>query len=132
MKKSYKYMYLTTHFQSDYTTLLSWLRHWVYPALHGAQVLDLLDGTNAAPAKTLGVDDAGKKKQIMNPDYVTWVSRDSAVLGWLLNSLSPKVLAHTIGVESTASVCNIITTMFSRSRSKINQLRGVLSGTKKN
>jgi hypothetical protein len=94
----------------------------VYPPLRGAQVLDLLDGTDAAPATYLEAEDSdGKKKKIPNPDYASWVSRDSTVLGWILNSLSPEILAHTIGVESTAAVWAIINKVCgSSSRSKIN------------
>jgi hypothetical protein len=31
LKNLYKYMYLTTQFQTDYTWLLCWLRHWRQP-----------------------------------------------------------------------------------------------------
>jgi hypothetical protein len=56
----------------------------------------------------------------------------ATVLGWIVNSLSPEILAHTIGVDSTAAFWAIITKVRgSSSRSKINQLRGALSGTKK-
>ncbi|KAK1602850.1 hypothetical protein QYE76_016332 [Lolium multiflorum] len=105
----------------------------VHPALRGAQVLNLLDGTDTAPATHLEVEENdGKKKKIPNPDYASWVSRDSTVLGWILNSLSPKILAHTIGVDSTAAVWATITKVCgSSSRSKINQLRGALGSTKK-
>ncbi|KAK1611569.1 hypothetical protein QYE76_035242 [Lolium multiflorum] len=105
----------------------------VFPPLRGAQVLDLLDGTDAAPPTHLEAEDSdGKKQKIPNPAYATWVAKDSTVLGWILNSLSPEVLAHTIGVESTAEVWTIINNICgSRSRSRINQLRGALSSTKK-
>jgi hypothetical protein len=104
----------------------------VHPALRGAQVLNLLDGTDTALATHLEVEDNDGKKKIPNPDYVSWVSRDSTVLGWILNSLSPEILAHTIGVDSTAAVWATITKVCgSSSRSKINQLRGALGSTKK-
>ncbi|KAK1617847.1 hypothetical protein QYE76_023364 [Lolium multiflorum] len=107
----------------------------VFPPLRGAQVLDLLDGRDATPATHLEAEDSEgkkKKKKIPNPDYATWVAKDSTVLGWILNSLSPEVLAHTISVESTAEVWTIINNICgSRSRSRINQLRGALSSTKK-
>ncbi|XP_071683320.1 uncharacterized protein [Lolium perenne] len=105
----------------------------VHPALRGAQVLELLDGTDVAPVKQLEVEDSDKNKQkVPNPAYAAWVARDSTVLSWILNSLSPEILAHTIGVESTAAVWAIITNLCgSRSRSRINQLRGSLQSTKK-
>ncbi|KAK1621085.1 hypothetical protein QYE76_026602 [Lolium multiflorum] len=105
----------------------------VHPALRGAQVLELLDGTDVAPVKHLEVEDTDKNKQkVANPAYAAWVARDSTVLSWILNSLSPEILAHTIGVDSTAAVWEIITNLCgSRSRSRINQLRGALQSTKK-
>jgi hypothetical protein len=58
---------------------------------------DLLDGTDSAPAKTLEVEHASKvKKTVSNPD-----------------SLSPDILAHVIGLETTKDVWSVITKMFS-------------------
>jgi hypothetical protein len=52
------------------------------------------------------------------------------VLSWILNSLSPEILAHTIGIESIVwAIINNLRS--SRSRSRINQLRGALQSTKK-
>jgi hypothetical protein len=43
----------------------------VIPAFHGANVMGLLDGTDAAPPKTVEVEDSNKNKvQAPNPDYV--------------------------------------------------------------
>jgi hypothetical protein len=56
-------------------------------ALHVAQVEGLLDGTDAAHAKLLDVEDTEKKNKIIpNPSYMTWIARDQAVLTYLLNS----------------------------------------------
>jgi hypothetical protein len=49
----------------------------VFPSLWYALDFGLLDGSDAAPAKTLeDTDDAGKKVTMPNPDYATWVTRD--------------------------------------------------------
>jgi hypothetical protein len=49
----------------------------VLPAFRGANVMALLDGTEAAPAKNVEVEDAEKKKIIVeNPAYVGWLARD--------------------------------------------------------
>src|SRR3954471_24283907 len=70
------------------------------PPLRGAQVLELLDGTDAAPVKTLEVEDANKKKTIIpNPAYTVWLSRDQTVLGFLVNSLSPEIIPHVVGLD---------------------------------
>ncbi|KAK1611300.1 hypothetical protein QYE76_034973 [Lolium multiflorum] len=53
-------------------------------------------------------------------------------MSYLLNSLSPDILAHTVGLESSAQVWLKINTMFSTaSRSKVNHLRDALNNTKK-
>jgi hypothetical protein len=53
-------------------------------------------------------------------------------MSYLLNSLSPDILAHTVGLESSAQVWSKINTMFSTaSRSKVNHLRDALNSTKK-
>jgi hypothetical protein len=36
----------------------------IFPALHGSQVTDLLDGTDSAPAKTMEIEDAQKVKKL--------------------------------------------------------------------
>ena len=106
----------------------------MFPALRGAQVLGLLNGSESAPAKVLEAEDAaGKKKTIPNPDYATWIARDQAVLSYLVNSFSPDILAHVVGLETTEVVWGAITKMFStQSIAKINHLRGALNTTKKN
>jgi hypothetical protein len=49
----------------------------VFHAFRGANVMALLDGTDAAPSKTIEVEDAEKKKIIVeNPAYVGWLARD--------------------------------------------------------
>uniref|UniRef100_A0ACD5TCP1 Uncharacterized protein n=1 Tax=Avena sativa TaxID=4498 RepID=A0ACD5TCP1_AVESA len=106
----------------------------VYPPLRGAQALGLLDGTDAAPAKTLEAEDDNQKKiTIPNPAYAAWLSRDQTVLGFLVNSLSPEIISHVVGLETSAAVWSvIIATCSSHSRTKINHLRGALNNTKKN
>ncbi|KAK1610430.1 hypothetical protein QYE76_034103 [Lolium multiflorum] len=105
----------------------------VFPILRGAQVYGLLDGTDKAPEKFLEIEDSEKKKKIIpNSEYAAWVARDQTVLGYLVNSFSPEIVAHVSGLESTAEVWAVITKMLSsQSRSKVNHLRGALNSTKK-
>jgi hypothetical protein len=87
-------------------------------------VFDLLDGTEVVPEKTLEIEDAEKKKStVPNPAYMAWVSRDQTVLGWVLQTLSPEVTAHVVGLEMSADVWAVIINMFSSaSRARINHL----------
>jgi hypothetical protein len=92
----------------------------------------LLDGTDTAPTKTLELEDANKKKtMIPNPAYTMWIARGSTVHGFIVNLLSPEILAHAVDLETTVEVWTVITNMFtSASRTKINHLRGALNNTK--
>jgi hypothetical protein len=78
-------------------------------ALRGAHVLDLVEGTEKPPEKLLETEDTNKKKvTIPNPEHAAWVSRDQQVLRWILNALSPDVLVHVVGMESSAEAYTTI------------------------
>jgi hypothetical protein len=106
------------------TNHLAW-KALVLPAFCGARVMGLLDGSDRAPPEILEVeDDKGKKVQMENPAYAAWIKRDQLVLKFLLNSLSPDILSHVLGVESTAEAWSTIDGMFkTAARSKIQHLR---------
>ncbi|KAK1626914.1 hypothetical protein QYE76_001229 [Lolium multiflorum] len=105
----------------------------VIPALRGARVLDLVEGVDKAPAETLDAEDAnGKKLTIANPEYESWIARDQQVLRWLLNALSPDVLAHVIGLETSAKVwASLDSHVSAKSKTRIQQLRFALNDTRK-
>jgi hypothetical protein len=70
------------------TNYFAW-KALVLPAFRGAHVMGLLDGTDHAPSKILEVEDANKKRvMVENPTYVAWIARDQRVRCFLLNSLS--------------------------------------------
>jgi hypothetical protein len=94
--------------------------------------MDLLDGTDSAPFKTIEVEESNKvKKVVPNTDYSAWIARDQAVMSYLINTLSPDILAHVVGLETTKYVWSVLTKMFStQSMSKVNHLRGALNSTK--
>jgi hypothetical protein len=75
----------------------------VFPAFHGAHVMGLLDSTDRALPKIVESEDADKKKILTpNPAYAAWMARDQQVLRFLLNSLSPDILSHVLGMDSSA------------------------------
>jgi hypothetical protein len=86
-----------------------------------------------APSKILEVeDDKTHKKMVTNPAYSEWIVRDQQVLRYLLNSMSPDVLAHTVGLEHASEVRTAIGNLFAApSSARITMLRGALSNTKK-
>jgi hypothetical protein len=73
-----------------------------------------------------------KKIQVPNPSYVAWVSRDQMVVSYLVNSLSPKILAHVIELETSIEIWRVITSMCTaESRARVQHLRGALNNTQK-
>lgn len=111
---------------------LAW-KALVLPAFRGARVMGLLDGSDSAPPETLETEDSNNKKvTVENPAYSAWVARDQQVLRFLLNSLSPDILSHVLGVETTAEAWSTIDKMFkTAARSKIQLLRSQLNDTPK-
>jgi hypothetical protein len=106
----------------------------VIPALRGARVLDLVEGNEEAPAEFLETEDVNNKKvTILNPAYEAWISRDQHVLRWLLNVVSPDVLAHVLDLDTSASVWSALNGHVSaQSKTRIQQLRSALNNTLKN
>jgi hypothetical protein len=106
----------------------------VVPALRGARVLDLVEGSEGAPVEKLEAEDENKNKvTIENLEYASWITRDQRVLRWLLNALSPDVLLHVIGLETSADVWAALNAHVSTaSKSRAQRLRGALNDTKKN
>ena len=110
---------------SDKLTRKNYLvwRSLVLPAIRGAQLGGLLDGSDAEPPKTLVITPADPAtntlaKTAPNPDYSLWVSRDQIVLSYLLQSLSPEVLPHVHRIENSAGVWKALTEMFSAQRDR--------------
>ncbi|KAK1698168.1 hypothetical protein QYE76_014865 [Lolium multiflorum] len=106
----------------------------VLPALRGAQVMGLLDGTDAAPAKTVEIDDRdGKKVAIPNSEYAVWLARDQTLMSYLVKGLDMDLLSQVVGSEHASDLWSTIEGLFtSQSRSRVNMLRGALVNTKKN
>jgi hypothetical protein len=106
----------------------------VIPALRRARVLDLVEGNEKAPEEFLETEDINKKKvTIENPEYASWISRDQLVLRSILNSLSPDVLAHVAGLETSADTwATINARVSSTSKTRVQQLRSALNDTRKN
>ena len=93
----------------------------------------LLDNTDAAPPKTVEITQADKTTAAApNPLYGPWIAKDQQVLSYLLNSMSPEILAQVVGKESTFELWTTVTTPFaSQSQSWIRNLRIAITNTKK-
>jgi hypothetical protein len=64
----------------------------ILPPIRAAQLEGLLTGAEAMPAQTIVVRTGDTTSAQPNPEYARWVSRDQAVLGYLLSSLTREVL----------------------------------------
>jgi hypothetical protein len=113
-------------------------RAQVLPAIRGARVFGLLDGSDAAPPEMLTKKHADKDaadqmvKSVPNPAYDAWIARDQIVLGYLLQSIGPEVLPHVHRIETAAGVWRAVEEMFaSHCQTKIMNLRIQLANTKK-
>jgi len=103
------------------------------PAIRGAQLDSILDGSCAAPAKTLEITTDDKKTAtIVNPEYERWIAKDQQLLSYILNSLTTGVLSQVATLTSSASVWAALEDMFSaQSRARVTNLYMQLVNCKK-
>jgi len=96
-------------------------------------VTGLLDNTDAAPPKMVEITKADKTTALEpNPLYGPWIAKDQQVLSYLLNSMSPEILAQVVGKDSTFELWTTVTNLFaSQSQSRITNLRIAITNTKK-
>ncbi|KAK1612671.1 hypothetical protein QYE76_036344 [Lolium multiflorum] len=81
------------------SNFLLW-KAFIILAFRGANVMGLLDGSDRAPAKTIEIEDSNKKKIQVE----VWIASDQQVLRFLMNSLSPEILSHILGMDTIADV----------------------------
>jgi hypothetical protein len=97
-------------------------KHLIIPTLCSARVLDLVKGLDVVPPEEVEVDDIyGKKINVQNTEYVTWITRDQPVLRYILNSVSPNILLHVIVLKTSSEVwktLDSLTTSQSRPRTQ--------------
>lgn len=100
----------------------------VVPILRGHQVLGYVDGSYPAPPKSVRESDADGAPMVDNVAYTAWYTQDQLILSALLSTLSPEVLARTLGLASSAAVWSAIERMFSsHSRTKVTHIRRQLA-----
>jgi hypothetical protein len=61
------------------------------PNLSGAGLHGYLDGTTAAPAKTIVEGTGDAAVTVANPAYATWWTQDQRVLGLLISSMDEDI-----------------------------------------
>ena len=80
--------------------------------LAGANLHGHLDGTKAAPAKTLVVGTGDAATIVTNPEYHQWWVQDQRVKGLLLTSMDEDIACQLIGCESAHAVWTTVAAMF--------------------
>ncbi|KAJ0105533.1 hypothetical protein Patl1_18983 [Pistacia atlantica] len=85
--------------------------------LRGHDLVGFIDGTAACLPKNIA---SGS----LNPTYVVWQKKDACLLGWILASLSEKLVSITYGLETSKQIWTALQTRFSsQSRSRISHLK---------
>ncbi|KAK1693377.1 hypothetical protein QYE76_010074 [Lolium multiflorum] len=107
------------------------------------QLLGIVNGDEAAPAKTVvvesGTGDDRTTSRTTNTAYVTCGSmgaagadEDQAILGGILATVSEDILSHVMAAVSAAEAWGQLERMFaSRSRARLNQIRAQLAMPKR-
>ena len=86
-------------------------------------MIELLDEAQLVPERFLK-DLPGSMTTILNPDYLTWKSKENALLTFISSTLTPLVLALTVGSSSALEVWRVLENRFSSiSRSHVMNLK---------
>ena len=94
-------------------------------------MFELLDEVPLIPEKFLK-DLAGAITSVLNPDYLIWKSKEKALLTFISSTLTPSVLAITVGCSSAQEVWKVLEHRFSSiSCSHVMNLKGELHSVKK-
>jgi hypothetical protein len=84
----------------------------IKPAIRSAQLEDLLTVDDRMLAKTIAVQNGDSTTNKANPEYTKWVTRDQALLGYILASLSQDVLMSVATHTSSVVVWSDLVGMF--------------------
>ena len=107
---------------------------WKYKitmVLETYSMFELLEEPRLIPEKFLK-DHSGSFTTILNPDYVNWRSKEKALLTFMSSTLSPSILALTVGCTTAIEVWKVLENRFSSiSRSHVMNLKGELHNIKK-
>jgi hypothetical protein len=101
------------------------------PAIRAARLEDLFD-VEKVPPKTLAEKSGEMIIDNPNPAYVAWMTRDEALLGSLLLSVTRDVLMGLTTITTSAAAWNALAEMFApRTRARSVNTRIALTMTKK-
>ncbi|KAJ3705686.1 hypothetical protein LUZ61_009391 [Rhynchospora tenuis] len=89
----------------------------VLPVLRGHGLMVFLDASRLPPQE-YQVNADGVRS--VNPDYDKWLRQDQLILAWILNSLSPQILAQVVNCNTTAQLWQYLQQLYnSQSLAKV-------------
>ena len=114
----------------DNSNYIIW-KHQISMVMETYSMIDLLDEASRVPEKFLK-DHSGTVTAVLNPDFLVWKSKEKALLTFISSTLTPSVLAITVGCSSALEVWKVLENRFSSfSRSHVMNLKGELHNVKK-
>ena len=114
----------------DYGNYVIW-KHQIEVILDTYSMLDVLDDSISVPDRFLK-DSSGNFTAEVNPAFIAWKNREQAMFTFLNSTLSPAILAITVGQKSARGVWKVLEKRFaSVSRSHVMSLRNELNAIKK-
>ena len=114
----------------DNSNYIVW-KHQISMILETYSLFELLEEPQLIPEKFLK-DLSGAYTTIVNLDYTLWRSKEKALLTFISSTLSPSILALTVGCTSALEVWKVLENIFSSiSRSHVMNLKGEFHNLKK-
>ena len=114
----------------DYGNYIVW-KHQIEVILDTYSMIDVLDDSITHPDRFLK-DSSGNFIAEISPTFIAWKNREHAMFTFLNSTLSPVILALTVGQKSTRGVWRVLEKRFaSVSRSHVMSLHNELNAIKK-
>ena len=114
----------------DNSNYIIWKRQ-ISMVMETYSMIELLDETPFVLEKFLK-NLSGSITTVLNPNYLVWKSKEKALLTFISSTLTPLVLAITVGCSSALEVWKVLENRFSSFlRSHVMNLKGELHNVKK-
>ncbi|MFQ6656608.1 hypothetical protein Gotur_026642, partial [Gossypium turneri] len=112
----------------DDSNYLLW-RQQVLLAVKAHKLQRFLDENHDPPTQFISDDSGGCCE---NPEFAHFEQQDSALASWLLSSISPSVLPHLIGMDTSAKIWKAVVALYgSKTTSKLMFYRRTLHSQRK-
>jgi hypothetical protein len=82
--------------------------------------MHFLDRSTPPPSPTVtSSDKLGVATTEINPAYTTWMHQDQLILGWILSTLEPAIIAQVVDCTTTADLWNDLRSTYRETDSKL-------------